>query len=174
MNRARGNDGRNEHRRARSQQQHIPAAGDEGAHECICHSRCAAVRIPEERDETRIIGRQLLRSGTSVAANYRAVCRARSKPEFLSKMSIVIEEADETLFWLELLVSSGLVSQARLSALIQEASELVSIFVASRKTAKSAPLISITQSLNHPITQLLTPATDTFPRSCPHGSSRLR
>ena len=60
--------------------------------------------------EPRIIAHQLLRSGMSVAANYRAVCRARSRPEFLSKMSIVIEEADESAFWLELLVDAGVVS----------------------------------------------------------------
>ena len=54
-------------------------------------------------DEARIIGKQLLRSGTSVAANYRAVCRSRSRAEFISKMSVVVEEADETVFWLELL-----------------------------------------------------------------------
>jgi four helix bundle protein len=71
--------------------------------------------------EGRIIGHQLLRSGMSVAANYRAVCRARSRPEFLAKLSIVIEEADESAFWLELLVEAGLVSEAKLKDLKSEA-----------------------------------------------------
>jgi four helix bundle protein len=59
-------------------------------------------------DEARIIGKQVLRSGTSVAANYRAVCRARSKAEFIAKVGVVVEEADETVFWLELLVETGI------------------------------------------------------------------
>ena len=58
-------------------------------------------------DDARIIGKQLLRSGTSVAANYRAVCRARSKAEFIAKIGMVVEEADETVFWLELLVETN-------------------------------------------------------------------
>ncbi|MBZ5564562.1 MAG: four helix bundle protein [Acidobacteriia bacterium] len=89
-------------------------------------------------DDGRILGRQLLRSGTSVAANYRAVCRARSRDEFVSKMGIVIEEADETVFWLEFLADTGLVPRPRLEPLLVEANELVAIFVASRKTAKAA------------------------------------
>jgi len=72
----------------------------------------------------------------SVAANYRAVCRARSRPEFLSKLAIVIEEADESAFWLELLVDSGLVHESKLKDLISEANQLVAIFNASRSTAK--------------------------------------
>ncbi len=87
-------------------------------------------------DAGRTINRQLLRSGTSVAANYRAVGRARSRAEFISKMGIVIEEADETVFWLELLVNSGIMTKPRLDNLIAEANELVAIFVASQKTAK--------------------------------------
>jgi four helix bundle protein len=86
--------------------------------------------------EGRIIGHQLLRSGMSVAANYRAVCRARSRPEFLAKLSIVIEEADESAFWLELLVEAGLISEAKLKDLKSEANQLVAIFNASRTTAK--------------------------------------
>ncbi len=87
-------------------------------------------------DEARVLGKQVLRSGTSVAANYRAICRARSKAEFIAKMGIVVEEADETVFWLELLVETGMIPQARLQRLLIEANELVAIFVASRKTAK--------------------------------------
>ncbi len=89
-------------------------------------------------DDGRILGRQLLRCGTSVAANYRAVCRARSRDEFVSKMGIVNEEADETVFWLEFLADTGLVPKPRLEPLLGEANELVAIFVASRKTAKAA------------------------------------
>lgn len=87
-------------------------------------------------EEARVLGRQVLRSGTSLAANYRAVCRARSKAEFISKMGTVIEEADETVFWLELLIETGLVPRTRLSSVLAEANELVAIFVASRTTAK--------------------------------------
>ncbi len=86
--------------------------------------------------EGRLIGYQLLRSGTSVAANYRAVCRARSRPEFLSKLAIVIEESDETAFWLEFLVEAGLIPEAKLRDLRSEANQLVAIFNASRTTAK--------------------------------------
>ncbi|SPF36123.1 conserved hypothetical protein [Candidatus Sulfotelmatobacter kueseliae] len=86
--------------------------------------------------EGRMIGKQLLRSGTSVAANYRAVCRARSRPEFLAKLAIVIEKADETAFWLELLTDAGLIAEAKLKDLQSEANQLVAIFNASRTTAK--------------------------------------
>jgi len=88
-------------------------------------------------DEGRVIGRQLLRSGTSVGANYRAVCRARSKKEFISKVSIVVEEADETVFWFELLVEAGVVSKLKLASLLPEANELLAIFAASLRTARS-------------------------------------
>ncbi len=87
-------------------------------------------------DTARTIRQQLLRSGTSVAANYRAVGRARSQAEFIAKMGVVVEEADESVFWLELLVESGIVRKNRLDSLITEANELVSIFVASQKTAR--------------------------------------
>jgi len=86
--------------------------------------------------EGRMIGKQLLRSGTSVAANYRAVCRARSRGEFLAKLAIVIEEADETGFWLELLTDAGLIPEPKLRDLRSEANQLVAIFNASRTTAK--------------------------------------
>jgi four helix bundle protein len=86
--------------------------------------------------ETRVISHQLLRSGMSVAANYRAVCRARSRSEFLAKMSIVIEEADESAFWLELLVDAGLLPESKLRKLNSEANQLVAIFNASRTTAR--------------------------------------
>lgn len=85
----------------------------------------------------QIIGRQLLRSATSVGANYRAACRAQSRAEFAAKLSIVVEEADETLYWLELLKESGLIQPERLRELIKEADELVAIATSSRKTAKA-------------------------------------
>lgn len=87
-------------------------------------------------EENRVIGRHLLRSGTSVAANYRAACRARSAADFISKIGVVTEEADETLFWLELLVEAGLVKVATLEPLMTECGESERIFSASLATAK--------------------------------------
>jgi four helix bundle protein len=81
-----------------------------------------------------VLGKQLLRSGTSVAANYRAVCRSRSDAEFVAKMGTVVEEADETAFWLELLIESEIIPQEKLAPLLKEASELVRIFASSRTT----------------------------------------
>lgn len=89
-----------------------------------------------KNDEARIRGKQLLRAGTSVAANYRAVCRSRSKAEFISKMSVVVEEADETAFWLELLFETSIIAEARLRELLTEANELLAIFAASLWTAR--------------------------------------
>jgi len=83
-----------------------------------------------------VIGRQLLRSATSVGANYRAACRARSRAEFVAKLGIVEEEIDESAYWLELLIEAGIVPSARLADLVQEADELTAIIVASRKTAR--------------------------------------
>jgi four helix bundle protein len=88
-------------------------------------------------DDARILGRQLLRSGTSIGANYRATCRARSRAEFIAKMGVVVEEADETVFWLELIAESEIVAKPRMQDLLQEANELLRIFVASRETAKA-------------------------------------
>jgi four helix bundle protein len=88
------------------------------------------------REEARVIGRQLLRSATPVGANYRAACRPRSKAEFVAKLGIVLEEADETLFWLELLEESDIVSREKWAPMIQEAKELTAIFAASLCTAK--------------------------------------
>ena len=82
--------------------------------------------LPKAED-ARIIGRQLLRSSTSVAANYRACCRSRSDAEFFSKMSIVVEEADETLFWLELLHEAEIVSYPKVKLLLVEYEEVVKI-----------------------------------------------
>ena len=85
----------------------------------------------------RAIGNQIMRSGTSVAANYRAACRARSKAEFIAKLGTVEEEADETAFWLELLIEGNLISAKQIEPLLQEATELVAITAASKKTASS-------------------------------------
>ena len=93
-------------------------------------------RLPKT-DEARVIGRQFLRSGTSVAANYRAACRARSAADFISKISIVVEEADETLFWLELVTEANLVQPKVVEALVLECEELLKIFSASLATAKA-------------------------------------
>jgi four helix bundle protein len=86
---------------------------------------------------TITIGRQLLRSGTSVAANYRAVCRCKSKRDFIAKLAIVEEECDESLFWMEMLTESGLVAENHLADLMREATEILRMVVASGKTAKS-------------------------------------
>ena|SRR5688572_11599763 len=94
------------------------------------------VRALPKSDEAKIIGRQVLRSGTSVGANYRAVCRARSHKEFISKMGVVVEESDETLFWFEILVEGEIVRETRMRAILQEGNELVAIFGASLRTAR--------------------------------------
>ena len=93
-------------------------------------------RLPKG-EAVRIIGRQFLRSGTSMAANYRAACRARSAADFISKISVVTEEADETHFWLELLVESDLVKAEKVKSLMAERAELLKIFSASLATAKA-------------------------------------
>lgn len=93
-------------------------------------------RALPKTDEARTIGRQVLRSGTSVAANYRAACRARSKAEFISKIGTVVEEADETVLWLELLVDTGIAQESKMKNLLGEANELLAIFAASQNTAK--------------------------------------
>jgi len=87
--------------------------------------------------EAQIIGKQLLRSGTSVAANYREACRARSDSELISKLTIVEQELDESVLWMELLVESGIVAESRLTELSKEADELLRMTVASIKTLKS-------------------------------------
>jgi four helix bundle protein len=90
--------------------------------------------------EGRAIASQLMRSGTSVAANYRAACRARSKPEFIAKLGTVEEEADESAFWLELIVDAGLMSDSKIRPLLNEASEIVAIMASSKKTAAKSQI----------------------------------
>jgi four helix bundle protein len=91
--------------------------------------------LPRTRSSD-VLARQLLRSATSVGANYRAACRARSPAEFIAKLGIVEEELDESAYWMELIVDAGLMSAARLQALIKEVHELLSMVVASIKTAR--------------------------------------
>lgn len=83
-----------------------------------------------------VIGRQLLRSGTSVGANYRAACRGKSRADVIAKLAIVEEEADECLYWMELLIDSGLVPKHRITDLMQEGDEIVAMTVASIKTLR--------------------------------------
>lgn len=87
-------------------------------------------------DEARILGKQVLRTGTSVAAHYRTVCLSRSKAEFLSRLSVVVDEADETAFWLELLFETGIIDEAQLQDLLMEVHELQAFFAASLWTAR--------------------------------------
>jgi len=92
--------------------------------------------LPRTAD-AEVIGKQLLRSGTSVAANYRAVCRARSKAEFIAKLGIVAEEADESVCWLEMIQTTKILNPKRLEGILKESRELAAIFSASLKTARS-------------------------------------
>lgn len=86
----------------------------------------------------KTLGAQLLRSATSVGANYRAVCRAKSSPDFINKLRIVEEECDESLFWMELLVDNDVVKASKLESLRKEGNEILSIVVASTKTARTS------------------------------------
>jgi four helix bundle protein len=97
------------------------------------------IRLAESLPEApaaKVIRNQLLRCGSSVGANYRAACRARSKADFVSKMGIVEEEADETIYWMELLIDAGIVKQSRMPELLDEADQILSIVISSIKTAK--------------------------------------
>lgn len=97
------------------------------------------IRIVEKLPATKAgnaIGSQLIRSGTSVASNYRTACRARSNADFISKITVVEEEADESLFWLELIEESGLLKKEVLQNAIKEADELTAIFTSAGKTAR--------------------------------------
>ncbi|MGA9355536.1 MAG: four helix bundle protein [Terriglobales bacterium] len=96
----------------------------------------ALYRALPRSEEARILGKQLLRSGTSIGANYRAACRARSRAEFVAKLGVVLEEADESAFWLDLMQEAQVFQPEKPQDIIQEAQELVSIFVASVRTAK--------------------------------------
>jgi four helix bundle protein len=93
-------------------------------------------RALPKTDEARVISWQLLRCGPAVGANYRAVCRCRSDKDFIAKLGVVIEEADETAFWLEVLAEAALVKAIAIRDLYKEADELTRIFVSSRETAR--------------------------------------
>jgi four helix bundle protein len=92
----------------------------------------------------KAVAAQLIRSGTSVAANYRAARRARSKAEFIAKLGVVEEEADENAFWLELIIETDLLSAGKVEPLLTEAGEIVAIMTSSKKTASRLPLRSQT------------------------------
>jgi four helix bundle protein len=94
------------------------------------------VQVLPKSDEIKIINGQLVRAATSVAANYRAACRSRSKNEFYAKICIVVEESDESLFWLEVIEEAKLGEGEKLQNLIKESKELVQIFSSTRKTLK--------------------------------------
>ncbi len=89
-------------------------------------------------DEARVLGRQVLRAGTSVAANYRAVCRAKSKADFISKLGTVVEETDETMLWLELFEEAGVCPPETVRPLKQESEDLLRIFSSSLATARKS------------------------------------
>jgi len=97
--------------------------------------------LPKERT-AEVLSRQLLRSGTSVGSNYRSACRAKSMADFISKMGIVEEEADESLYWMELLIEAGIEVSLQMKALMKEAGELLAITVASIKTARKSKNLS--------------------------------
>jgi four helix bundle protein len=108
-----------------------------------CRTKGFALRIIRlcgalpQRMEASVIGKQLIRSGTSVGAHYREACRARSTAEFISKLEVGLQELEETGYWLELLVESEIVPAARMADLLHEVDELMAILVASVKTAKN-------------------------------------
>ena len=87
-------------------------------------------------DEAKLIGRQLIRAGTSVAANYRATGRSRSRAEFVAKIGVVVEETDETVFWIEMLTDSDILPAANTREALKEANELLAIFAASQRTVR--------------------------------------
>jgi four helix bundle protein len=95
------------------------------------------VSLLPKNKEGQAIGNQLIRCGTSVGTNYRSACRGRSRAEFIAKLGTVEEEADESAFWMELIIESGLLEKQLVEPLLKEANELVAIMVASRKSAKS-------------------------------------
>ena len=100
----------------------------------------AIIRLVEGLPRGRtadVLGKQLLDAGTSVGANYRAACRAKSPADFISKMGIVEEEADETIYWMDLLILSGLIRKSDITSLLDEADEILAMTVSSIKTARA-------------------------------------
>jgi four helix bundle protein len=104
-------------------------------------------KLPKS-EEARLIGRQLIRAATSIAANYRAVGRARSRAEFIAKLGTVVEEADEAVFWIEMLLEAGVVPSPVVRKILSEANRLVAIFAASQRTARRR-----SRSPDHPMTR---------------------
>jgi four helix bundle protein len=96
----------------------------------------SAVEALPKTETARILGRQLLRAGTSVGANYRAAARARSQADFISKLGVVEEECDESAYWMEVIIARKLLTRAQLKKIVAEANELLAITVASIKTAR--------------------------------------
>jgi four helix bundle protein len=105
--------------------------------------------LPNSR-ATEVLGRQLLRSATSIGANYRAACRSRSSADMISRLSIVEEEADETLYWLDLLVDSNKIDADRVKALRNEVHEIVSMTVASIKTLRGRTVPNPKSKIQNP------------------------
>ena len=103
-------------------------------------------------NEGYVLGKQLIRSATSIAANYRAVCRARSKAEFYSKICIVVEEADESVFWLELITEASILKNESTKNLLKEANEILSVVATSKRTASTLNKSTI-QQFNNSIIQ---------------------
>lgn len=97
------------------------------------------VRLLPGTDDGRLVGQQLIRAGTGVGANYRAVCRSRSRAEFVARIGVALEEADESAFWLEAIVEIRMVSGNRAAELLDEANQLTAILAASRITASGGP-----------------------------------
>jgi four helix bundle protein len=91
--------------------------------------------LPSSR-AAAVIGRQLLRSGTSVGASYRSACRARTKPDFVSKAGMAIEQADESLYWMEMLAAAGIMPKDKMAGLMKEAEELIALLTAAAKAAR--------------------------------------
>src|SRR5205823_1370287 len=89
---------------------------------------------------SKVVAQQLTRSALSVGANYRSACRGRSRAEFLSKLGVVLEEADESAHWLEIVIEDGMLSKPKVSALLQEANELTAIFFAATKSTRDRRL----------------------------------
>jgi four helix bundle protein len=109
------------------------------------------IRLVEALPRTRVsdvLGKQLLRSGTSVGANYRATARAKSRADFVSKIKIVEEECDESIYWMELIIESGQMAAGRVSDLMAEANEILAMTVASAKTARSRLLVDQSSIVN--------------------------
>ena len=122
----------------------VPASNEGEPRRDLRHrTKAFAVRVVKLVDAlpgTRaagVIGQQLMRSATSVGANYRAACRGRSPAEFVAKLGIVEEEADESIYWFELLIETGLMSEAQLKDLIREANEITAMVVASIRTSRA-------------------------------------